>query len=294
MSARFLPVVLALLGCAGSTLIAQTTAAPGGVAISLSTSARVVNAPDAPPPPPPTALDVTGPVIEPPRIPPVARFSATVSLANHSARPIDFDFPSAAAAQAHFIFRIVDSADKVIWESLALVPTAATATDTPAIYHDTLRARGTWRQAMAIPLVIDGKPLEPGKYVLEVGIDGTPEFGSQASFEVVKAPVIESGVRGVVYAGPLAPVEKPGVPNSGPVAKAIITYANAIAANAAVTTVIADENGRFQFNVPPGSYIVTATIPGDESAPFGHGSQTVQVTANHVSEIKFVLDTGIR
>jgi hypothetical protein len=180
----------------------------------------------------------------------------------------------------------------VVWRSSPATPAAAL--DTPGLFHDTLRRYSVWRQTVAVPLVIDGKPLDTGRYTLDAGIDGTPVFASQASFEVTAAPIAESGVRGVVLAGPVTPVSQPGLPNERPVPKAIVTYYNALMANAVVTTIIADDQGRFQFFVPPGTYIVTATIPGDENTSFGHGTQTVAVTENHVTDVVFHLDTGIR
>ena len=279
MKTRPLFLVLCLLAATIGSLFAEKPEERGGVTISLSTSRYIVR-----------------PITDPTAVVPNGKgtavfptFSASVALHNRTPGDIEFAFPSADAAKRHFVFRIFDATGKQLWVSEPPTPLA-----TPALFHDTLEHKSSWKLSALIPLLIDGKVLDLGTYTLEASIDGLPEFTAVATFKVA-APVVEpSGIRGLVLAGPVSPVSHPGEPNEKPVPKAVVTYYNALAASAVVTTVIADEQGRFGFSVPPGEYIVAATIPGDEHTSFGHDTKKVKVLASEVTRIVFHLDTGIR
>ena len=276
MAAGFLPAMAQL----------QPLPARGGAGISLSTSGFTFDLPKLSAA---AAARVRGATV-----PAVPSFVASAALVNHTSAGIDFEFPSQMSVKDHFVFEIFDQNDNLLWRSSPAVPAAGVAV-TPGIFPATLAANSAWRQTELIPLVIDGQPLPVGTYRLEAAIDGTPIFNANATFKVTAgASPPPSGVKGVVLAGPVSPVARPGVPNEKPVAGAIIQYFNAVMANAVVQTVIADSQGRFQFSAPPGTYSVSATIPGDENTGFGHGTQTVNVLAGHVTEITFHLDTGIR
>lgn len=274
---------------AGAFLPASAQLVPlpahGGASITLSTSGFTFDVAK----PSTTATQVRGSSIA------VApSFVASAVLFNHTSAGIDFEFPSQMSVKDHFVFEIFDENDSLLWRSSPAVP-AAGAVVTPGIFPATLAAKSVWRKTAIIPLVINGQPLAAGTYRLEAAIDGTPIFNASATFKVTTgAPPPPSGVKGVVLAGPVTPVSRPGVANEKPVPGAIIQYFNELTANAVVMTVIADAQGHFQFSVPPGTYSVSATIPGDENTGFGHGTLTVTVTAGHVTEITFHLDTGIR
>ncbi len=282
-----LALFLASLAAAFLPANAQVLPLPahGGASISLSTSGFIfdVSKPSA------TAVQVRAS-----STPLAPSFVASAVLFNHTTAGIDFEFPSLMSAKDHFVFEIFDDNDNLLWRSSPAVP-AAGAVVTPGIFPATLAAKSAWRETQIIPLVISGQPLAEGTYRLEAAIDGTPVFNASATFKVTTGALPPpSGVKGVVLAGPVTPVARPGVPNEKPVPGAIIQYFNELSANAVVMTVIADAQGRFQFSAPPGIYSVSATIPGDENTGFGHGTQTVTVTAGHVTEVTFHLDTGIR
>lgn len=286
MNPRSLFLAFALLAAGLGVLPAAEPVAQSGVTLSLSTSGYIFGTP----PPTATASATAAVVRKSAAIQP--SFTASILLWNRSARDLEFAFPSALSAQQHFVFRVFDSANALLWQST--VPTPVVTVTDPPIFQAILHRRSAWKLTQAVPLVIDGKPLPAGAYTVEGSIDGSPVFTSRATFQVLATPIAGSGIKGIVLAGPVTPVSRPGEPNEKPVAKAIIRYFNTLAASAVVTTVIADEQGHFQFAVPPGQYSVTAIIPGDENSPFGHGTQTVTVTPDHFTEITFHLDTGIR
>jgi hypothetical protein len=295
MNPRSFFVALAFM--AAGSLFAAEPVATSGVTLSLATNGSTFDTP------PPVAVPVSGTgVVRKTAVVPPASFTASILLWNRSAADLSFMFPSAVSAERHFVFRVYDAANVLVWQSSVPTPvtvaTTAVGTDPPgAVVQGALRRHAIWRATQAIPLIIDGKPLPVGAYALEGSIDGTPVFSSRVSFQVLGSTIVDpmtSGIKGRVFAGPISPVARIGEPNERPVAHAIIQYFNAIAANAVVTTVIANDEGRFQFSVPPGQYVVMATIPGDENTPFGHGTQTVTVKPDQATEIVFHLDTGIR
>ncbi|HEV7401668.1 MAG TPA: hypothetical protein VGO11_02030 [Chthoniobacteraceae bacterium] len=290
MNPRSFLLACALMAAGLGSLVAADPIAPSGVTLTLSTSGVVFGGP------PPTAVPVSaaaGVRNSAVAVPP--SFTAAISLWNQSANDLAFMFPSAVSAERHFVFSLFDSSGALLWRSIPATPAVPTATIAPgAVVQGVLLRGATWKWTQVVPLIIDGKPLAAGTYALEGSIDGTPVFGSRAAFQILESLPTGSGVKGTVLAGPVSPVARPGVPNEKPVPKAIIRYFNAIAANAVVTTIMADEQGRFQFAAPPGQYVVTAIIPGDENTPFGHGTKTIPVTADHFTEVTFHLDTGIR
>ena len=98
-----------------------------------------------------------------------------------------------------------------------------------------------------------------------------------ASFEVInhtRKPIAFEIPQVPAVAGtPSAPAptvifSRPGQPNERPVAGAIVQYQNSATPGAGWQEVTADDQGRFSFNVPAGTYTVTATVPGDAGAPF--------------------------
>jgi Carboxypeptidase regulatory-like domain len=271
----------------------QTSAAVGGVTMSLSTSGFTFVNPAASTTPVSTSATAGVRRSAVAALPP--SFVASVALVNHSAAGIAFDFPTQPTAANRFVFSIFDQDGNLIWRSSPAVPASAAAIVTPGIFPATLAAKSAWRQTALIPLIVGGQHLAPGTYRLNASVNGIPVFDADASFVVAStvAPP-SSGVKGTVFAGPITPVATAAGSSEKPVPGAIVQYSNAVSAGAALMTVIADGKGQFQFTVPPGTYSVSATIPGDQGKSFGHGTQMVTVTAGRVTSITFHLDTGIR
>ena len=71
----------------------------------------------------------------------------------------------------------------------------------------------------------------------------------------------KSGIQGVAVAGPIMPVERPGVKNTRPLAGAIITVQPA-GGGREIARQAADAQGRFVIALPPGKYRVVPLPPG--------------------------------
>ena len=101
----------------------------------------------------------------------------------------------------------------------------------------------------------------------------------------------ETGVRGVVLAGPQCPVETVASPcPDRPLPQVPVRLSNE--AGAQVGEVTTDERGRFSVSVPPGSYLVEAIV--GPSGPVS--AEPVRVTVGEVGfvEVTVHVDTGIR
>jgi Carboxypeptidase regulatory-like domain len=98
-------------------------------------------------------------------------------------------------------------------------------------------------------------------------------------------------LEGSVSRGPLAPVERPGILNSAPVAGAAIEIATP--AGKKIATVQSDSNGRYSAQLPPGTYRVVVTSP---AAAFHRKNvpATVTLKAGQITRLDIRLDTGIR
>src|SRR5262249_17471819 len=71
-----------------------------------------------------------------------------------------------------------------------------------------------------------------------------------------------TGIQGVAMEGPIYPVSRPGVPNEQPLAGAIITIQPAHG-GPEIARVVADQQGKFQINLTPGTYfLVPLTTSG--------------------------------
>ena len=234
--------------------------------------------------------------------PGIPGFQATVTLANNTDGDIPFEFPTPLDAQRHFLFRVFDSSNRLVWDSGNGLASAHVIT------HSTLARHSAWSQSAFVPHIVKGSLLAPGVYTLEAIINGSPEFSANASFKVLRAinpppPVGMSGIKGVALIGPIRPVEILGQPNTAPLPYAVIRVSGPILpmslgalirAPIFTQTVKADAQGRFQVAVPPGRYTVTGEPPNPGS-PFPRGStQDVTVKANEFTEITVQYDSGIR
>ncbi|MDP9329418.1 MAG: hypothetical protein M3P11_02055 [Actinomycetota bacterium] len=99
----------------------------------------------------------------------------------------------------------------------------------------------------------------------------------------------DSGVQGVVLAGPQCPVERldspcPDRPYPGTV--------RATGVDGTTAQVDTDDQGRFRLVLAPGTYVVIVVAtsgPAPAAVP-----QTVQVTAGAFTQVTLEVDTGIR
>ena len=101
--------------------------------------------------------------------------------------------------------------------------------------------------------------------------------------------VTDSGVRGQVRIGPLAPVEQPGVSNDAPYAATLrVERASDLKV---IAETKADANGSFRVALAPGDYVLQplggAPLP---TAP----TQEFMVSAGRFTTVRVDYDSGIR
>jgi len=102
----------------------------------------------------------------------------------------------------------------------------------------------------------------------------------------------DSGIEGVVLAGPQCPVEQPGSPcPDQPVSGVSVQVA---AGGRTVAEEQTGEDGRFSFAVSPGVYEVAALATGDGPFLACEAPQTVVVGPGEQAAIAIHCDTGIR
>jgi carboxypeptidase family protein len=98
-------------------------------------------------------------------------------------------------------------------------------------------------------------------------------------------------LKGRVTRGPLAPVERVGIPNSAPVAAARLEITTSTGGK--ITTVGSDSDGEYSAQLAPGTYLVTVTWPaGAFNRP--NLPATVTIKAGESTHLDIRLDTGIR
>jgi hypothetical protein len=99
----------------------------------------------------------------------------------------------------------------------------------------------------------------------------------------------ETGVRGVVLAGPQCPVEQAGSPcPDEPMANVEV---QATAGGSVVATARTDAEGRFELRLEPGDYVVEAVLP---AGPPSAKPTSVTVPAHGSAQVTVLVDTGIR
>ena len=104
-------------------------------------------------------------------------------------------------------------------------------------------------------------------------------------------PLTASGIRGVVERWPVSPVSRAGKTNSMPLPNVTVSVKSQID-----KTVIArqktDQNGRFEFKLPPGKYIIAPMLqPG---LRFRAAEQSAEVQDKKFTEVVVRYDTGLR
>jgi hypothetical protein len=122
---------------------------------------------------------------------------------------------------------------------------------------------------------------------------GSPERKTEWSIVLGGPAPSASGIRGIAVAGPVFPVERPGEPNNRPLPFAILTVQPRGGGNE-IARQRADEAGRFEIALAPGTYRLVP-LPPDPEAQLPRGRpQTVVVRPGRFTEVTAEYDTGIR
>jgi len=109
----------------------------------------------------------------------------------------------------------------------------------------------------------------------------------------------DSGIEGVVLAGPTCPVERIDSPcPDRPVSIPIAVYYFRAAQASPLAVVVSDDAGRFRVALPPGRYVLAGApcAPGAGCAPLPRlgASPPVDVRPGGYTEVTLTADTGIR
>jgi hypothetical protein len=109
----------------------------------------------------------------------------------------------------------------------------------------------------------------------------------------VPMPSITSGIRGMAVEGPIAPVSRPGEPDTRVLPGAIITVQPA-GGGPELARQQVDAMGNFQIELAPGTYEIVP-LPPQPGSLFPRGiAQEITVGANQVVDLVVNYDTGIR
>ena len=95
-------------------------------------------------------------------------------------------------------------------------------------------------------------------------------------------------VTGVVAAGPVSPLSRPGVPATRAVPGATV---EALAGNRVMATGRTDRAGRYELRLRPGTYLIRAQ---SDKVLNNQQTKTVTLARGRKLTVNFVLDTGIR
>jgi hypothetical protein len=237
-------------------------------------------------------------------VPIIPGFSATFTLANHSAINREFNFAWQYWATNDILFKIYDSNGNQLWQSVQ-VPVDKPPLAAPVTL--TLAPGKSWTSTTFIPLALNGAYLPDGNYVLEASLTGSPVYSASAPFSVknlVGGPIIVpfpgTGLEGIAQVSPVTALPVPGQANTKPLPGATIKVqqihkVGVISANPLFSSqATADAQGKFSLLVPPGDYTVTG-VPPIPGAPWPAGStQTVHVTSGTMTTVVVNFDSGVR
>jgi uncharacterized delta-60 repeat protein len=157
-----------------------------------------------------------------------------------------------------------------------------------------LTAVGTNASANAIALQSDGKMVVAGSgggkgvFLGGRGV-AVARYLGDPSTQADAGP----GIRGVVMLGPILPVSRYGIPNERPLPGAIISIESA-GGGTEITRVVADQQGRFEIHLQPGTYLLVPLPPEGavwfprgvpQTVVVGPGPGWTQVTVDYFSGI---------
>ena len=114
---------------------------------------------------------------------------------------------------------------------------------------------------------------------------------TSGSPSVTSPAMTASGIRGVVVRWPVRPSSRIGETNSAPMPNMIVSVQSA-SGGTEIARHTTDKNGRFQFNVSPGKYVIVP-VPQAGSRVLAR-KQTVEVKENAMVDVVLTCDTGIR
>lgn len=104
-------------------------------------------------------------------------------------------------------------------------------------------------------------------------------------------PPNESGIRGLVTIGPMCPVLQKGVPCPDLPFSAKIVIETGMGAE--VASVVSGDDGMFQIELDPGSYVLVPESPNPGAPPIAQ-EQAVEVIEGGFTEVLVHYDSGIR
>jgi len=98
-----------------------------------------------------------------------------------------------------------------------------------------------------------------------------------------------SGIEGVIFVSPSRPgPTRIDQPNAAPAAN--VTFA-VMRADARITSLTTDSEGRFRLSLPPGHYTILRDDPG---ARIGHWRFEADVKPGEVTSVRWTADSGMR
>jgi hypothetical protein len=103
----------------------------------------------------------------------------------------------------------------------------------------------------------------------------------------------QTGIRGVALAGPIVPVERPGVSNTRPLVNALIEVRRA-SGGPIVAQVRTDTHGRFTIPLVAGQYVLVPLPPQPHAFLPRAQRQMVTVPSSGFTSVVVNFDTGIR
>jgi hypothetical protein len=131
-----------------------------------------------------------------------------------------------------------------------------------------------------------------GRVYLHLATDGSFTLAIRPANQA--PPTVRSGVRGLVTLGPIAPMEKPGVPNTQPLPGALVSiHRHGDGNGTEIAHMTTDRNGAFYLPVDPGTYTITVTPPGAHGDAHRYKG-TVVVKAGQFTRLDVTIDSGIR
>jgi hypothetical protein len=101
------------------------------------------------------------------------------------------------------------------------------------------------------------------------------------------------GIRGLAQAGPVAPVERAGEPNTRPLANALIVVQPARGGRE-IARRRTGPDGRFIIPLPPGVYLLTPLPPNPRALLPRAQRRTITIRPRQMTDVVIDYDTGIR